>query len=235
MITMYFSVRCYEEAESRGLPLFCAFQRRFDPTQRSVILKAKSGEIGQVQVIKTTSRDSPFPGINYLATSGGIFQDCSVHDVDVILNITGEAPKTVFVLGSAFHAEIGAIGDTDTVAIMMKFPSGVIGQIDLSRHAAYGYDQRLEVLGSKGMLQSHNPRPNAMVTSNEKGINFGKTYFDGTSRYVEAYAGEMEHFLDIIAKKAEPEVTKEGVLRVLRTLNAMETSWKTGQPVTIDN
>ena len=99
------------------------------PTARSS-WERKVEELDKCKFIKTTSRDSPFPGINYLATSGGIFQDCSVHDVDEILNITGEAPKTVFVLGSAFHAEIGAIGDTDTVAIMMKFPSGVIGQIE---------------------------------------------------------------------------------------------------------
>lgn len=231
---MYVSVRCYAEAEAHGQTLFCAFNRRFDPTHRSVSQRAKAGAVGQVQVIKSTSRDSPIPSVEYLETSGGIFQDCGIHDVDNILNITGEAPESVFVFGNAFHSEIGAIGDHDTIGAMMKFPSGIIANISLSRFASYGYDQRFEVFGSKGMLTSKNLHATAAELSTEQGITVDPTLTPCPIRYQESFAAEMEHFLDVITENVEPEVTKEGVLRVLRVLDALNESLNTGKVVKLN-
>ena len=136
---------CYDLAEKVKKPLFCAFNRRFDPNIRSVREQAKGGKIGKLYQIRTTSRDSPLPSIAYLKISNGIFHDCAVHDIDEVCWIVGEEPCSVFAQGSAFDPEIRAIGDVDTVAIVLKFPCGVIASIDLNRHSQYGYDQRLEV------------------------------------------------------------------------------------------
>ncbi len=136
---------CYELSEEVKRPLFCAFNRRFDHAMSNLRDRVNRGEIGKVYQIKTTSRDSPLPAIAYLKISKGMFHDCAIHDIDMVCWIVGEQPESVFAQGSAFDPEIKAIGDVDTIAIVLKFPSGVIASIDLSRHSQYGYDQRLEV------------------------------------------------------------------------------------------
>ena len=136
---------CYNLAEEVKCPLFCAFNRRFDLGMSRLRDQLKQGRVGKLYQIKTTSRDSPSPGIDYLKISNGIFHDCAVHDIDMVCWVVGERPIGVFAQGSAFDPEIGALGDVDTVAIVLKFASGVLASIDLSRHSQYGYDQRLEV------------------------------------------------------------------------------------------
>ena len=136
---------CYRLAEEVGRPLFCAFNRRFDISMSRVHDQVRSGSIGKVYQVKTTSRDSPFPSIAYLKKSSGIFHDCAIHDIDMACWVVGERPVSVFAQGSAFDPEIGAIGDVDTAAIVLKFPNGVLASIDVCRHCQYGYDQRLEV------------------------------------------------------------------------------------------
>ena len=136
---------CYEEAERQKKPLFCAFNRRFDPGMSSVFQEVKEGKIGKVYQIKTCSRDSPLPPISFLKISNGMYHDCAVHDIDMICWIVGEKPVGVMAMGSTFDDGIKTLGDVDSIAIILKFPSGVLGSIDLSRHSSYGYDQRLEV------------------------------------------------------------------------------------------
>ena len=136
---------CYEEAERVQKPLFCAFQRRFDPAMSNVYQSVKEGKLGKLYKVKTCSRDGRFPSISYLKISSGIYHDSAIHDIDMICWIVGEEPVGVMALGSAFHSEVEAIGDFDTIAVNLKFPSGVLGYIDLSRHSTFGYDQRLEV------------------------------------------------------------------------------------------
>ena len=136
---------CYDLAAEKKLPLFCAFNRRFDPGMRSVKEQVQAGKIGKVYQIRTTSRDSPVPTLEYLAISYGIYHDCAVHDMDMVCWVLGETPCGVFAQGTCFDPNIKTVGDVDTVAIILTFPSGVIATIDLSRHSPYGYDQRLEV------------------------------------------------------------------------------------------
>ena len=136
---------CYDLAEEVNKPLFCAFNRRYDTGMSSLRQKVINQEIGKLYQIRTTSRDSPLPPMTFLKLSGGIFHDCAVHDIDIVCWIVGEEPCGIFAQGSAFDPEIKAIGDMDTVAIVLKFPSGVIATIELNRHSQYGYDQRLEV------------------------------------------------------------------------------------------
>lgn len=136
---------CYDLAASLGCPLYCAFQRRFDTSMSKLREQVKAGKVGKVFQIKTTSRDHPVPSIAFLKTSGGMYHDTAVHDIDMICWILGEEPEGVFAQGTVFSPEIQAIGDIDTAVITLKFPSGVLATSDLSRHASYGYDMRMEV------------------------------------------------------------------------------------------
>ena len=160
VISDHWSAPLYSQAAAEvERPLFCAFNRRFDPSFSSVRRRVVEGEVGHVHMIKTTSRDSPLPSLDYLKISGGIFHDCAVHDIDLITWILGEYPSKVYSTANSLMKEIGDIGDHDNVLISLTFPSGSLGSIDLSRFANYGYDQRLEVFGAKGMLQVKNVNP----------------------------------------------------------------------------
>jgi len=226
--------RCYEKAASVGKPLFCAFNRRFDPSFASVRAKVRAGEVGHVQMIKTTSRDSPLPSIEYLKISGGIFHDCAVHDIDMITWILGEYPSEVFSAANSHIPEIQAINDWDNVAITMKFPSGTLATIDLSRFACYGYDQRLEVFGPKGMLDVKNETPNKAVFSDSHGSSCVPMYYSFPSRHADGYMRELDHFLDVVQGQSEMSVTGRMTSAVSKIADACEDSAKTGQTVKLD-
>lgn len=184
-------------------------------------------------MIKTTSRDSPCPSVEYLMISGGIFHDCAVHDIDLICWILDEAPSTVYAQAHAFVPDIAKLSDVDTVAIVLKFPSGAIAQVDLSRFAAYGYDQRLEVFGNKGMLVNENLRPAAVQFSSAQGTLHPPLYDSFPTRYAEAYERELDHFVDVVLGKAELRVSKDDTIRALKVAEACETSLKTGTAVAL--
>ena len=222
------------EAETRNVPLFCAFNRRFDPTIRSVADQVTKGDVGKVHVIKTTSRDNPVPAINFLAISGGIFHDCCVHDVDMICWILAEAPQTVFCMAHAFNDGIAALDDVDTVVVVMKFPSGAIGQIDLARHAVYGYDQRLEVFGTSGMVSTDNTASISSTFCNGMGITKHPFQFSFPQRYAKAYELGLHHFINLLRNKEVLQVSKDDVLRSWRVVDAIEQSFHSGKPVTLD-
>jgi len=136
---------CYGEAEKAGKPLYCAFNRRFDPSIARIQTKVADGDLGKVHIIKTTSRDFGVPPIDYLKISGGMFHDTSIHDLDVTCWILNEDPVSIHAMAHAHSQAVSEIPDVDTIVIMMKFPSGAISLIDLSRHSSYGYDQCIEV------------------------------------------------------------------------------------------
>ncbi|XP_058954172.1 myo-inositol 2-dehydrogenase-like [Pocillopora verrucosa] len=224
---------CYKEADNQHLPLLCAFNRRFDPTVRSVFDRVRKDDIGNIQVVKTTSRDSAPPSEGYIRISGGIFHDSCVHDVDLLCWMLGEAPHTVFCLAHAFHAHIGAMNDVDTVGVVMKFPSGAIGQIDMSRHAVYGYDQRVEVFGSGGMLTSDNQSSLCATYFHASGSTQNPIKVSFPQRYSQAYELEMNHFIDVIKHKDNLLISKDDVLRSFTVVEAIEKSFRTGKPVSL--
>ena len=184
--------------------------------------------------MKTCSRDSPKPGIGYLKNSGGVFHDSLVHDIDMIIWILREYPISVFTHAHAFRKDIADIDDVDTVSITMKFPSGALGQIDLSRFAAYGYDQRVEVLGELGMLESLNHNKTCVRESTERGLNTDVIDFSFPQRFANAYKEELRHFVDIVTKGTKPSVTKEEVLVVSLIASACEASHRSGKHIGID-
>ena len=131
--------RAYALAKERNVPLLTGYQRRFDPNFSAVAEQVKSSDIGDVHVMRSTSRDNPVPSVEFLKTSGGIIHDCGSHDIDLVRWIVGEDPVAVSCMGSCFNKDIAALDDHDTIVISLRFPSGALGTIDLSRHACYGY------------------------------------------------------------------------------------------------
>ncbi|XP_068205694.1 uncharacterized oxidoreductase YrbE-like isoform X2 [Palaemon carinicauda] len=224
---------CYEIAKEMQKPLLCAFNRRFDPSFKELQRRVHSGSIGQIHMVKTVARDSPLPSIDYLKISGGIFHDCAVHDIDLICWVIGDYPTHVFASGSAFIPEINAIGDHDTVAFMMKFSSGAISMTDLSRNAVYGYDQRIEVFGPKGMLSAANERPYNLINSTADGESQPPIKYSFPSRYHEGYVAEVEHFCDIIQGLDKTSVTGKNTMNISIIASALEESVKTGRMVEV--
>ncbi|RWS27664.1 inositol 2-dehydrogenase-like protein [Leptotrombidium deliense] len=216
--------KCYSLAKKHNLPIFCAFNRRFDPSFRQIKERVASGEIGKIHVIKTCSRDSPLPSMDYIKTSGGIFHDCGVHDIDLVCWILNEFPISVCTQAHSFIPEIAALNDFDTVSITMKFPSGAIAIIDLSRLAVYGYDQRLEVFGSNGMLCSNGVTPTAVVHHSGTGATNVPICYSFASRYSEAYNLEVEHFIDCVQNEKETEIKDYQTLAVKKIATYCEES-----------
>ncbi|XP_022235200.1 uncharacterized protein LOC106475363 isoform X2 [Limulus polyphemus] len=227
------AAECYEAASKAGKPLLCAFNRRFDPGFKNIKDRVERGDVGQVQVVKTCSRDSPQPSIEYIKTSGGIFHDCAIHDIDLICWILGELPISVSAHSHAFNSLFKGIDDFDTVGIMMKFRSGVISLIDLSRCAVYGYDQRLEVFGSKGMVSSGDVRPTGVVSHCSNGTTAVPIYYSFASRYGDAYSFEIDHFLDTVQGLSEVEIRPHDTYATSKIASACEESARTGKLVTI--
>jgi len=182
-------------------------------------------------VVKTCSRDSPLPSIDYLRISGGMFHDCAVHDIDAVCYLLKERPHVVYSVAHSHIPSIAAINDVDTVVITMKFPSGALATIDLSRHSHYGYDQRVEVFGEKGMLVSENRRETELTSLTSGGTSRDVIMYSFPQRYAESYVNAMEHFLNVVEGKEEILVTMSDALSVSKIASAAEESHHTGKPV----
>lgn len=225
----------YKLAEEKKLTLLCGFQRRFDPSFMKLKEAIVDGKIGKVQIIKTISRDHPLPSFDFLKTSGGIFHDCAIHDIDVHRWLSGENPSEVYVVGHAHYEEIASFGDFDAVIILFKYPSGLISTVDLHRNALYGYDQRIEVMGSLGMLQADNIPRTSLVVSTQQGVARDQVSHSFNDRYIDAYKNEVLHFISILKGEVkEPRVVHMDVRTGGIIANAARESAKTGKPVTID-
>lgn len=192
---------CIKLAGQMKRPLVTALNRRFDPTFRIVRNRVKKGEIGKVRIIKALLRESPPAPISYLKGSSGIFLDAGIHCIDLICWIVEEYPIKVQATGSAFIKDIREMGDFDTVAVLLTFPSGAIGMIDLSRTSAYGFDEKLEVFGPLGMLTGSNTRPTGVVLDSGLGTTQVPHHYSFISRFSESYTNELEHFVDCVKGK----------------------------------
>jgi len=225
---------CYNASTTAAKYLFCAFNRRFDPTFRDIFTRVRSGEIGKVQVMKSTSRDSPLGPLAYLEKSGGVFKDALVHDLDLLMWICGEFPTEVFVNWTNSFPEVAGIQDIDTCAVNLKFPSGTIAVVDHCRFASFGHDQRIEVFGRLGMLNAENVQPNRAVLTSYSGRHENPMLQSFMSRHAEGYKLELEHFLDVVQGNAEKIVTGEMTMGVAKICEACEESVKTGQKVILE-
>src|SRR6476659_4604612 len=142
-----------------NVPVMLGFNRRFDPNHAALCDEVRRGDVGNLEIIQMTSRGPNLPAISYLATSGGQLRDQTVHFFDLLRWITGDEADEVFAFGAAMvDPKVAAVGDVDTSIVTIRMASGALCQIDSSRRAGYGYDERIEVFGSKGMIESRRQR-----------------------------------------------------------------------------
>ena len=183
-----------------GVKLQIGFNRRFDSNFKRVRDGILSGEIGTPHLLHIISRDPAPPPIPYVKNSGGIFLDMTIHDFDMARYLIGSDVESIYVqAGVRVDPEIGAVGDVDTAVTMLRFANGVIGTIDNCRQAVYGYDQRVEVFGSGGAINTANNYANSAVLSTATAVQRDLPLNFFMQRYVEAYASEMVAFIDAIA------------------------------------
>lgn len=190
------------------------FNRRFDHNFEAVKHAVVAGKIGEPHIIKVTSRDPEPPSAEYAAVSGGMFLDMTIHDFDMVRFLAGCDAEEIYVQSAVLvDPAIGEAGDVDTAVITIKMENGAIAVIDNSRKAVYGYDQRAEVFGSKGMVATSNDTESSAVLSTADGVTGEKPLYFFLERYMQSFAKEVNCFIDAIEHNTD---TPLGVLDGLK-------------------
>jgi myo-inositol 2-dehydrogenase/D-chiro-inositol 1-dehydrogenase len=191
-----------QEAHQAPVPIMIGFSRRFDPNHLGVREAIEEGKIGKVEMMHLTSRAQEPPPISYVKVSGGQLRDQTIHFFDLACWLAGEAPVEVYATGAALiDPAIGEAGDVDTSMLIMKMPSGALCHIDSSRRTAYGYDERIEVFGSKGMVQSNRkPTREVSLYTGTKVISDGlhPGWFE---RFESSFASALDAFISALEGK----------------------------------
>lgn len=215
-----------------GVKLQIGFNRRFDPNHARVRQAIVDGEIGTPHLLHIISRDPAPPPLAYIRVSGGIFLDMTIHDFDMARFLIGSEVEEIYAAaGVRVDPAIGEAGDVDTAIITLKFANGVIGVIDNSRQAVYGYDQRVEVFGSKGSASTGNWYPNAVTISDSHSVRRDLPLNFFMDRYTDSYVAEMQAFIDAVVKdKPSPVPGIEGRIPVVMGLAARQ-SYIENRPV----
>ncbi|WKZ46000.1 MAG: inositol 2-dehydrogenase [Anaerolineales bacterium] len=196
-----------EAVEKAGVKLQIGFNRRFDPNFRRVRAMVAEGKIGAPHIIRITSRDPAPPPLAYINGSGGMFFDMTIHDFDMARYLSGSEVVEVYTAaGVMVDPGIGEAGDVDTAVIVLRFANGAIGTIDNSRKAVYGYDQRVEVFGSEGMVQAQNNTPDNDIYFNADGVQSAKPLYFFLERYMESFIAEQRDFVQSIRDDTAPPV-----------------------------
>jgi len=221
-----------DAVKKAGVKMQVGFNRRFDHNFRRVRDLVESGAVGTPHLIKISSRDPAPPPPAYVAVSGGIFLDMTIHDFDMARFQAGAEVEEVYATGAVLIDKgIGKAGDVDTAIVTLRFANGALGVIDNSRKAAYGYDQRVEVFGSKGAAAAENDMPSTVKLSNESGVISDKPLYFFLERYMGSFVTEMRAFIDAIIQGKPTPVTGEDGLQDLRVGLAAKLSLKEGRPV----
>jgi myo-inositol 2-dehydrogenase/D-chiro-inositol 1-dehydrogenase len=207
-----------------GVQLQIGFNRRFDANYQRVHEAVVQGEIGRLRMLHLISRDPAPPSIEYIRKSGGLFLDMTIHDFDMARFLVGSEVDEVFVLAAVMDdPAIGAAGDVDTAVIMLHFANGVIGTIDNSRRAIYGYDQRVELLGSGGAIRTENIYPNTVTISDGQSVRRDLPLHFFIERYTESYVTEMSAFVDAVLYDTPlPGTDRDGRMPVVMALAAQK-------------
>lgn len=222
--------RCVSVVKDASVPVLMGFNRRFDPSFRALHDALTAGRVGKVELVQITSRDPSPPSPAYIAVSGGLFRDMTIHDLDMARWLLGEEPTEIMAIGSCLvDPAIGKAGDMDTAIVTLRTASGRIAQITNSRRAVYGYDQRIEVLGEKGMVAANNQTPTTVSISDTSGVTGDKPLHFFLERYAAAYKAEVEHFRDVVLGKAKPIVGIHDGEAALRLADAALESTKSGK------
>ena len=211
------------------------FNRRFDHNFEAVKKAVTDGRVGDVQIIRVTSRDPEPPSPAYVKVSGGIFLDMMIHDFDMVRYLAGcDAVEVYAEAGVLIDKAIGDAGDVDTAIVTLRMANGAIAAIDNSRKAVYGYDQRAEVFGSKGMAANGNDAPSSTVISTVDGVTGEKPLYFFLERYMDAYAKEIGSFVKAIETGTKPDPGIEDGLKAVLMGLAAKKSLQEHRPVRID-
>ncbi|MBF9026071.1 inositol 2-dehydrogenase [Rhodobacterales bacterium HKCCD6035] len=223
---------CQNVVDATGRPVMIGFNRRFDTNFGALKQALTAGEIGKAELLSITSFDPAPPPVAYIKVSGGIFRDMMIHDFDMANFVMGSAPVSITATASSIvDPEIGAAGDFDTAIVTLHYAGGELAVIKNSRRAVYGYDQRVELLGSKGLLQTQNMLENTVVKSGIHGVTGAKPTYFFLERYMQAYKAEWSAFVAAITEGAALPVTLSDGVLALAMAEAATKSAKTGQPV----
>jgi myo-inositol 2-dehydrogenase / D-chiro-inositol 1-dehydrogenase len=222
------------EVKKAGVAFQVGFNRRFDPNFAKAKKAILNGDVGQVHIIKITSRDPQAPPLSYVKSSGGIFSDMTIHDFDMARFLADSEPVQIFAIGDALiNKEIVQYDDIDTAIITIKFANGAMAVIDNSRQAAYGYDQRVEVFGSKGMVKCENNTPTQTSLFTKDAVVNDKPLYFFLERYQESFQEELVQFFNAIENGQETPVEgKDGFVPLLMGIAAKK-SIKENRPVLI--
>lgn len=212
---------------------FVGYQRRIDRNFRELHRQITSGAVGPLRLIKTCSRDNPLPPIEYLKSSGGVFYDMLCHDFDMIHFLSsGQLPEEVYSVGHCYNEEIRKFNDLDMVVVTMKFQSGLIATVDCSRIAPYGYDQRVEVFGEKGMASAQNEMSSTVIVGTAAGFHQSPCEWSFPQRYRITYTTELQEFVDLVrSNSVEPEASVRRHVDLDVVTAAAELSWRLGRPI----
>lgn len=221
--------------DKAGVKLQIGFNRRFDPSFAKVRELVASGAVGQTHVIRITSRDPAPPPLEYIKVSGGIFLDMTIHDFDMVRFLSRSEAEEIHAIGDALiDPAIGEAGDVDTAIVTMRLKNGALATIDNSRKAVYGYDQRVEILGSKGAIATENCYPNQAILSTGTAVQRDLPLNFFMDRYTESFVNELRAFVEaVLQNKPVPVNGMDGRIAVVMGLAARK-SYDEHRPVQLD-
>lgn len=226
------AIACLEATKNDGQPIMIGFNRRFDRNFSTLKNAYDAGEIGKGELLSVTSFDPSPPPVSYVKVSGGLYRDMMIHDFDMVCWIFGSTPSKVSAFGSSIvDPAIGEAGDVDTAVVTLSWDDGRIAVIKNSRRAVYGYDQRVELLGSEGILSAKNVMENTVEKITEAGTSTAKPMYFFLERYMQAYKTEWSHFVDAVLNKEKLPVTLNDGINALVIAEAATLSSQRGQVV----
>ncbi|MGH8177764.1 MAG: inositol 2-dehydrogenase [Steroidobacter sp.] len=225
---------CLRKAEQARIALYLGFNRRYDPSFARLKREIDAGAIGRIETLHITSRDPAAPPVDYIRRSGGLFRDMMIHDLDMARWLLGAEPVEVFARGSAVDPAIGAAGDVDTAMVMLRTADGRLCQIANSRRCTFGYDQRIEVFGSNGMVRADNHTATSVTFAGKDGFTTEPALPFFLERYADAYRLELEDFITALANKPVQLATGEDGRRALMLADAAQRSLTSGAPVAVE-
>lgn len=212
--------------------LMLAFNRRFDPHFVALKARVEAGAVGRLESLHLTNHDPSAPPPGFIPTSGGLFKDFTIHDLDLARWLLDEPIIEVFATASCLvDPEIGRQGDVDTARILLKTVSGRLCVISNTRRSGYGYDQRIEAFGSRGMVAAGNMAGDTVQVATEAGLTVAPILPGFLERYAGAYRAEMDHFAEVVHGMSDPAVGYEAGLQALALAEACDLSVRTGRPV----
>jgi myo-inositol 2-dehydrogenase / D-chiro-inositol 1-dehydrogenase len=225
----------WQRIKGRKPTVMVGFNRRFDPSLKALRDRVQAGEVGKLEQVVITSRDPGPPPVAYIKVSGGLFRDMTIHDFDMARYLMGDIRAVHATGANLVEPAIKEAGDIDAAMVTLVAKSGALCQINNSRRCAYGYDQRVEAFGERGMLQAANQRPTtlsfwgaAATEAKDPVLNFF------IERYTPAYLAEIDHFVDCVEQGAAPLSSYRDGREALRLADAALESMRTGRTVRLD-